>query len=171
MEQVTNSETTSVGIERESLFPVLRMVTIFAGISEDGLRGIFDKCYLKSFSGNDEVVHENTAATDIYIILRGRVKLILGADEEPLELIELNMGNCFGEASVIGIQNHSATVVAVEPSILLVLSRRALMQIMSENQQLFSLLILNIARELARRLHYSDEVLLRYTRKRPLTAH
>ncbi|MFW5775181.1 MAG: cyclic nucleotide-binding domain-containing protein [Chitinivibrionales bacterium] len=171
MEQVTNSETTSAGVDRETLFPVLRMVTIFAGISEEGLRGIFDKCTIRTFAGNDEVVRENTAATDIYIILRGRVKLVLGTDEEPLELIELGTGNCFGEASVIGIQNHSATVVAVEPSVLLVLSRRVLMQIMTENQQLFSLLILNIARELARRLHYSDEVLLRYTRKKPLMTH
>ncbi len=171
MEQVKNSETTSVGVDREALFPVLRMVTIFAGISEEGLRGIFDKCYIKTFGGSDEVVKENTAATDIYIILQGRVKLILGADEEPLELIELGTGNCFGEASVIGIQNHSATVVAMEPATLLVLSRRVLMQIMSENQQLFSLLILNIARELARRLHLSDEILLRYTRKKPLLTH
>ncbi len=158
-------EKSIAALDREAVFPILKQVTIFGGISESEMRKIYDKCPIVDYQGGEEIVREGTAATDIFIILFGRVKIVLNAAEEPLELIEMGSGNCFGEASVIGIQNHSASVFAIEPSRLLVLSRRALLEIMEEDNKLFSLLVLNIARELARRLHHSDEILLHYSRK------
>jgi CRP-like cAMP-binding protein len=151
--------------DREAVFPILKQVTIFGGIPEPGIRKIYCKCPIIDYQTGDEIVREGTPATDIFIILYGRVKIVLNACEEPLELIEMGPGNCFGEASVVGIQDHSASVFAFEPSRLLVLSRRALMEIMEEDNKLFSLLVLNIARELARRLHHSDEILLHYSKK------
>ena len=83
-------------------------------------------------------------------------------EDEPIELMQCGPGSCIGEASVIGIQMHSASAVIVEDAVLMVLRRQILMQLFEDNKALFSLLILNIARELARRLHHTDEVLLHY---------
>jgi CRP-like cAMP-binding protein len=63
---------------------------------------------------------------------------------------------------VIGIQDHSASAVVIDQSVLLVLSRQILMTLFETDKGLFSLLILNIAREIARRLHHTDEILLHY---------
>lgn len=151
--------------DREQYFPVLRQVTILAGIGDDGLRRIFDACEMVEAKTGDAVVEEGTEATEIFVILEGAVKIVLNRHEDPLELIEMGPGNCFGEASVIGIQTHSASVVVIRDATLLVLSRQALMKALREDRDLFSLLILNIARELARRLHHTDEILLHYTKK------
>ena len=75
-------------------------------------------------------------------------------------------GHCFGEASVIGIQRHQGTVIATIDTELIVLSREALMSIYDSDKELFSILILNIAREVCRRLYASDDVLLHYLVKK-----
>lgn len=63
---------------------------------------------------------------------------------------------------MIGIQLHTATAVALEPTELIVLSREALHSIFDDDKELFGLLILNIAREVSRRLKQTDETLLHY---------
>jgi CRP-like cAMP-binding protein len=149
-------------VDRESLFPILKRVTVFSGIDDEGLRRIFDACPVITCRTGEVIVREGTPATEIFLILSGRVKIVLNRDCEPFELIELGPGHCFGEASVIGIQSHSASVIGTEDSQLMVLSRQVLMQTLREDKDLFSLLILNIAREIARRLHHTDEILLHY---------
>jgi CRP-like cAMP-binding protein len=90
------------------------------------------------------------------------VKLVINEKSDPLELIVFGEGQCFGETSVIGIQPHAATAIAVEDTELIVLSRNALLSLMKTDIELFSILTLNIAREACRRLHKTDEILLHY---------
>jgi hypothetical protein len=55
-------------------------------------------------------------------------------------------------------------VELLEDGLLLVLSRQVLMNIYENDKNFFAILILNIARERARRLHTTDEILYHYTR-------
>jgi CRP-like cAMP-binding protein len=61
---------------------------------------------------------------------------------------------------MLSMINHTASFVAAEPSELIVLSRRALNQLRKDDADLFCRLILNLARDLARKLQYTDEMLL-----------
>ena len=144
------------------LFAILKGVTIFSGFGEGDLEYIRENCDLLEARIGEVVLEEGTPATEILIILKGRVTIVLNLEEEPIELIEFGPGSCIGETSVIGIQKHSASAVIIEDTILMVLKRQVLMQLFNDNKALFSLLILNIARELARRLSHTDEVLLHY---------
>lgn len=141
---------------------ILKNVTVFSGIDDKNLRMICDRCEVISFDTGTVIIEENTPATEIFILLKGSVAIVLGLQEEPFELLRFGSGNCLGEASVIGIQKHSASAITVEKSSLLVLSRSVLMEIFEIDKALFSLLILNIARELARRLHHSNELIMKY---------
>ena len=75
---------------------------------------------------------------------------------------ELGVGECFGEASLMSMHPHTASAVATEDTEVIVLSRHALNQLRYEDPPLFSLLLINIARELARRLKMTDDILLHY---------
>lgn len=141
---------------------ILKNVTVFSGMDDKNLRMICDRCEVISFDSGTVIIQENTPATEIFILLKGSVAIVLGLPEEPFELLRFGSGNCLGEASVIGIQKHSASAITVEKSTLLVLSRSVLMEIFEIDKALFSLLILNIARELARRLHHSNELIMKY---------
>jgi CRP/FNR family cyclic AMP-dependent transcriptional regulator len=144
------------------LLDTLKNVTIFSGFTETDLQNVCSNCTLLDARIGEMIIEEGTSATEIFILLKGRVTIVLNVGNDPIELMECGPGSCIGEASVIGIQMHSASAVVVEDAVLMVLRRQVLMQLFDDDKTLFSLLILNIARELARRLHHTDEVLLHY---------
>lgn len=151
-------------ISPRDLVPILQNVTIFAGFNKDDIVKICESCSIIEAQSGDVLLLENTSANEILIILSGFVKIVLNLKADPVELIEFGPGDCVGEASVIGIQNHIASAVVKEDATILVLSRSVLMTLFETDKNLFSLLILNMARELARRLHHTDKMLLKYER-------
>jgi CRP-like cAMP-binding protein len=146
----------------DEVLPILKRVTIFSGFADNHIRELCGRCALIQACTGDILLEENTPATEIFILLKGKLTIVLNLKEEPLEVVEFGSGSCVGEASVIGIQMHSASAVVMEDATMLVLSRQVLMDLFESDKSLFSLLILNIARELARRLHRTDEILLHY---------
>ena len=140
---------------------LLKSVTIFSGVDDDNLEKIFSQCEVTEKKAGYVLIEEDTEATQIFIILSGTVKIVLNLKKDPLEIVELGPGHCVGEASIIGIQKHCASAVIDEDARVLVFPRHVLMDIYNNDKELFSLLILNIARELARRLYRTDQALLK----------
>jgi CRP/FNR family cyclic AMP-dependent transcriptional regulator len=150
----------------KEMYPIVEKVSIFGGLTGSELQQIYEQCDIMTAKAGEVLIREKTPATEIFIILKGRVKIVLGIDDNPLEVTEFGAGECVGETSVIGVLNHSASVVAVEDSTLLVFTRRHLTDIFHRDKNLFAFIILNIARELARRLHHTDEILQSYGGKK-----
>jgi CRP-like cAMP-binding protein len=146
----------------ESVKPVLKEVKILSGFSDAEIEKISANCMVTEYHAGDIIMEENTPASEIFIVLKGRVSIYQGPKNDSVELIEFGPGGCIGEVSVIGILNHSASAIVTEDVLLLVLSRNSLMEIFNSDKELFSMLILNIARELARRLFHTNEILMQY---------
>jgi CRP/FNR family cyclic AMP-dependent transcriptional regulator len=151
---------------KEELFSFLKNVTIFSSFSLSVLHDLFSECPRITKQKGELIVEEGTPASEIYIIISGRVSIILDIKTDPFELAEFGPGDCIGEASVIGVQNHSASAQVKQDAELFVLSRSKLMSVYEKDKDVFSMLILNIARELARRLYKTDQVLLHYGKRR-----
>ena len=151
---------------RDEVIHVLRNVTILSGFDEKEILRIFTNCQIIEKKAGEVLIEEGTPATEIYVILQGKVGIILDIKGDAIELAEFGSGACIGEASVIGVQNHSASVVAKTISEFLVLTRTTLMDLYDRDKSAFSMLVLNIARELARRLYKTDQVLLHYGKKK-----
>ncbi len=150
-------------VEKQSLLPVLTQVTIFAGLKEEWLARILAQGTIEHYPEGTVLLREGTPATEILVVLEGRVRVLLDIEHNPLDVCQFGPGSCVGEASVVGILEHSASVIAAEHTSALMISRRMLMDFLATDTELFAMLILNIARELARRLHRTDEILLHYT--------
>ena len=150
----------------ENVLPILNKISILAGLSDPQLYKLFKLLSQVTYKANETVFEQGEEPGHIYIVKKGKVKLVIWEDDTPLELIVFEEGHCFGEASVIGVQRHQGTVIAVEDTELIVLSRKVLMSIYDSDKELFSILILNIAREVCRRLYASDDVLLHYLLKK-----
>ncbi len=145
----------------KDIHSMLKSVTIFSGVDDENLDKIFSQCDVIERKVGDVLIEEDTEATQIFIILKGSVKVVLNLKNKPLDLVELGPGHCVGEASIIGIQKHCASVVIVKNAQVLAFPRHVLMDIYNNDKELFSLLILNIARELARRLYRTDQELIK----------
>ena len=146
----------------ENVLAILTRISILAGFSEEQLDHIFGLLEKVSYKAGEKIFKQGEQPSHLYIIESGSVKLTTSRDNTNLELIVLETGCLFGETSVIGIQPHCATAVAVEDTELIVMSRTTLLSIYESDTELFSILILNIAREVCRRLHASDKTLLHY---------
>ncbi|MBN1807146.1 MAG: cyclic nucleotide-binding domain-containing protein [Sedimentisphaerales bacterium] len=149
----------------DDIMPILSKVSIFAGLSGKQLYSLFRLLEKACYKEGEKIFIEGQQPSHIYIVKSGGVKLIANAEKTPLELIVFEEGQCFGETSVIGIQPHAATAVSVKDTELIVLSRNALLSLLKIDLELFSILILNIAREACRRLHKTDEILMHYVLK------
>jgi CRP-like cAMP-binding protein len=149
-------------LDIEDILPILDEISIFAGLSDKQLYTLFRLLKKAHYKAGEKVFEQGERPSHIYIVQRGGVKLVANTGQTPLELIVFGEGQCFGEASVVGIQPHAATAITVEDSELIVLSRNALLSLLKSDLELFSVLILNIAREACRRLHKTDEILLHY---------
>ena len=153
-------------VDVDEVLAILNKISIFAGLNEKQLGTLFKLLHQVRFAAKETVFLQGQCPNYIYIVKKGRVKLVVWEDDTPLELIEFDEGQCFGEASVIGIQPHRGTAIAQCDTELIVLSRAALMSIYDADKELFGILILNIAREVCRRLHASDNVMLHYLLKK-----
>lgn len=145
--------------EKLQYIDVLKKVPIFSAIETEKLLDLYNQCELHSGVDGELLISKDTEAAEIYIVLEGAVSVILTRDGTPFEVAHLGVGSCLGETSVIGIQNHSADVEIIGNSTFLVLTRATLMNLYSADISLFALLVLNIARELARRLKETDRYL------------
>ena len=152
-------------LDIENVLPILSKISILAGLSDKQLYALFRLLKKVKYSAGETVFEQGQQPSHIYIIQTGKVKLIATHNDTPFELVAFEQGQCFGESSVIGIQTHAATAIAVEDLELIVLSRNTLLSIYESDLELFSILILNIAREACRRLRSSSEVILHYVKK------
>ena len=110
--------------------------------------------------GADEVVFkEGDQARELYVLLMGEVEVfkVLKRGAEA-RLATLSPGHWFGEMSVLDAHPRSASVRALEPCRLLVVTARDLDALYRRDLKSYTLLVLNIARELARRLRLVDEL-------------
>ncbi len=145
-----------------TIIKIIDNISLFGGLEEKQVRTILDYLTCVSFAEGDIIFEQGKTASEIYIIKSGTVKIIVDFDKEPLELVEYGIGQCFGESSAIGILPHSATALATSDTRLLVLSNESLHKIFKDDPALFGRLILNIAREVCRRLHKADETILHF---------
>ena len=145
---------------------ILNQISLLGGLTDEQLRRIFPLRGSSRHEKGSVIFEQGGRPTHIYIVQSGRIKMVVEVDGTAMELIEFGTGQCFGETSVIGIQPHSATALAVEDTELIILSRDALHSLYKTDKDIFGMVVLNIAREACRRLYHTDEILLHYALSR-----
>ena len=146
----------------ERIKRMLLQIAVFGGLDETQLELTFGLLGKLVYDEGEIIFRKGESSQFIYIIESGAVELRIGEGETMMEKAVLQNGACFGEASFIGIHRHSATARCLTRSEILTLSRSAFLELQHRDLRLFSLLILNLARELARRLQMNDRILLHH---------
>jgi CRP/FNR family transcriptional regulator, cyclic AMP receptor protein len=138
---------------------LLEDVPIFAGLQEDALELLLDHAVQREYATDEVVVREGDASNLLFLIGSGHVRVIKYFGQPgQIELTTLRAKDFFGEMCIIDTLPRMATVLAGEPSILFSISSMAFHRLYQKMPAQHSILILNIARDLARRLRRLDEV-------------
>lgn len=132
---------------------VLRNVPLFSGLDESELERLSKVSVRRRAARGEQVVRAGEDAESLIILLTGRAK-VTNFDEEGREIILawLGPGEFFGEMGLIDGSPRSASVVAVEPSELLVIGKNEFQRCMQDNFQVAQKLM----RILVRRLREAD---------------
>jgi CRP/FNR family cyclic AMP-dependent transcriptional regulator len=130
---------------------MLEEVPLFSGLSPDALAKIEGRCVPRNYPRNAVVISEGDEATSMYIILSGSVKVYhTDADGKETILNTQGPGQHFGELALVDESPRSASVITLEPSRLLVLSKTAFRECMEEYPEVSYLLIKSLAQQVRR---------------------
>lgn len=140
----------------------LSTLAVFGGIPPAELARIAERLEVRALEGAGELFAEGTAAREMFVVRDGELEVTkknaLGAE---IRVATLRAGDCVGEMGLIDIQPRSATVRTLGPATLLVLSSETLSAIAHAEPKAWTLLVMNIAREISRRLRRADELLVK----------
>ncbi len=132
----------------------LRVIPIFREASEADLDGLALHLIERHFPKDAIIVDEGLTGDYMYVIRSGRVKVTKASDDGREKIMNLfGAGDFFGEMSLLDNQPRSASVTTLEPSTLLALSRRDLIELLQSS----STLALCVIQELSRRLRDTGE--------------
>lgn len=137
---------------------LLKSVPIFAGLNEKALDLLFSEGSDYAFSDREIIFHEGDPDDMIFIIQSGNVSIcrMQGVPDE-VELAVLNPGELFGETCLLETLAHTATARAMGPTILFSITGRTFHHLFKQMPGQYGILILNIARDLSRRLRQLDD--------------
>jgi len=137
----------------------LQNVPIFAGLSEASLNLLWERATEIKAPAGSAVVREGEVGNRLFVVGEGLVRVCkhFGQPDE-IELAKLAPGNFFGEMCILETLPRSATVQAVSDTTLYSLTSLAFYHLYETMPAQHSILVLNIARDVSRRLRHLDEI-------------
>lgn len=99
-------------------------IQLFSSLTDEELNEVRDKMEVKKFRKNEVILHEESTNQVMYIILQGKVKVIqMTEDGKEIILAMHRSGDFFGEMSLIDSKTIPAMVIAMEDSVVAIISR------------------------------------------------
>lgn len=137
----------------------LRNLGLFGALPEATLERLARELAVRSCSAGDVIFREGEEARAMFVLLHGEMEVLKqsrrGGDAR---VALLGPGDWFGEMGIVDVQRRSATVRALAPSRLIELTAADLDRIYRSDLKAYSLIVLNLARELSRRLRVADGI-------------
>lgn len=165
-----------VNYKREISFTVvsikfLKSHSLFGGVSTKDIERIRPLLKEKSFEPGQDIIVEGETGNSLYFIHRGSVDVLKNVtlDDGTVvqrKIAQLDAGETFGEMEVIDIEPRTATVRAATSVVTFTISGIELYEISGWSPQAFFIIIMNLAREISRRLRKMDAIAAEFLLKK-----
>jgi CRP-like cAMP-binding protein len=133
----------------------LQKYSLFGGLLEEQIQSIIPLMKEEKYSPGDVIINEGDTNDKIYFIIEGQVSVNKG----DLLLSRFGEGEAFGEMEVLDVMPAIASIKAISQITALSISNKTLREIYKLDIKIFSLMLMNLARDLCRRLRKTDEKL------------
>jgi CRP-like cAMP-binding protein len=143
----------------------LREIGLFGALSDDVLERLTRSLHTVRVQPGQTVFREDdTSAREMYVVLEGEMEVSKRSRRgRDMRVAILGPSDCFGEMSMIDMQARSASVRALAPSRLLKITSEDMDGLYRSDLKSYTLIVLNIARDLSRRLRVTDGILADFT--------
>jgi len=136
-------------------------VPIFAGLPERVIGILTDALRVAHVLPGAQLLREGEHARSMFVVRTGEIEILKRSKHGAAhKLAVLKPGDCVGEMSLIDIRPRSATARAVGAATVYVLDQSEIAKISRTDMEAYALLVLNIAREISRRLRCADDAMV-----------
>lgn len=158
---------------RPKLAVQLQAVPIFGGLTTDTLDFLLARGVRVQVAQGEHFFRQDEPGDALYVLERGRVAIVRSAADggrtRRFLLRELGPGDCFGEMSLLAVLPRSASVRAVTPCQAIRIRNHDLFALYEHDVGQFAMLVMNLGREVSRRLYDTDAHLFQVLPKGALT--
>lgn len=135
----------------------LRGVALFAGLGESDFAALADTLRARRLPPGTVVFREGDPAHALFVLLEGELEVTKRSRRgTDARVAILGPNDTFGEMSLLDMQPRSATVRTLSPVRLVEFGADALDELNRRDLHAYAVLVLNLARDLSRRLRVAD---------------
>ncbi|MDH5256761.1 MAG: cyclic nucleotide-binding domain-containing protein [Gammaproteobacteria bacterium] len=144
---------------KKDLVTFLMFTPFFGGISKGTVERIISLSKHGIIHKGELFFNEHDQANSMFVLLSGAVEVYKTWNNRQYPVTYLHQGDCFGEMSVIDHCQRSASVLALEDCEILEIGMESFAAIYEEDIKQYTMLQMNIGREVSRRLREANELL------------
>jgi len=138
---------------------LLQQVPIFGGMTANTLKFLLSRATREHFNEGSYLCRQGDPADVFYVLDSGHVAIIKQQETQQFLLRRLQAGDCLGEMALIDLFPRSASAIAETECHALSFTSRDMLALYERDLEQFTLIQMNLARELSRRLrHASDQL-------------
>jgi len=129
--------------------------SLFGGLLKEQVEAIIPLMQEEKYGPDEFIITEGSPNDKIFFIIEGQVSV----SKKDVQLSHFSEGEAFGEMEVLDIMPAIASIKTISQVTVMTISNRALREIYKMDVKVFALIIMNLARDVCRRLCKTDEKL------------
>jgi len=138
---------------------LLEGVSIFGGLSDETLEFLADRLEPVVRAAGEYFFREGDVTNSVYVIESGTAEVVKSHDGEDFVFVTFEPGACFGETALVEIAPQIAGIRAATDCETVALRGAVLHELSKRDLEQFTLVQMNLAREIARRFTILGQVL------------
>ena len=141
-----------------ALFHALASIPVLTGISPEAQVLLAGEGIERDFAPGAWIVREGDKGNSLFILVEGDVEVVKHADSpRAVTLATLRRGTFFGEMCIVEPMPRAASVLTLSPVKAIEIKAATLYHLFKQMPDQYSIVLLNLARDMARRLRQLDE--------------
>jgi len=133
----------------------LQKYSLFGGLLEEQIQAIIPLMTEEQYKSDDYIIKEGNTNDKIYFIIEGQVSVL----KKDVTITHFGEGEAFGEMEVLDVMPATASIKAISPVTVISISNKTLREIYKIDIKIFALMLMNLARDLCRRLRKTNDKL------------
>lgn len=131
----------------------LSELALFSSIDESTLKMLAERLRVVRFASGDHIFEEGDSGRAMYVVLEGCVTMTKRSRSgDAAAIVSAEVGDWFGEMSLLDVMARPVTAQAEGPCSLLTMCPTDLNAVYRTNLKMYALLVMNMARQLSRKL-------------------
>lgn len=148
--------------QQHLLMKIIEKIQVFAGLQVAEVQCLLGISLMKQFEKGDVVYRLGEPSFNMIVLVQGRFQVV-GKDGQVL--VDIPSGTSIGEMGLFTGQPRSATIVAAEKSVGLLIDRKRLYGMMETEKNIRGVILQNVVDLLSKRLVETDRKLEAYMKK------